>query len=71
MPVGPSVRRRWPRPDGYPILMVPRSHFIYPKLPSNTEQHFTPISLVESAPILLAVHPRVPVTSMKELVGLA
>jgi tripartite-type tricarboxylate transporter receptor subunit TctC len=51
-------------PDGYTLLLVPTSHVInpsiYAKLPYDTERAFAPISMVASAAILMAVHPRVP-----------
>jgi len=51
-------------PDGYTLLLVPTSHVInpsiYAKLPYDTERDFAPISMVASAAILMAVHPRVP-----------
>jgi tripartite-type tricarboxylate transporter receptor subunit TctC len=51
-------------PDGYTLLLVPTSHVInpsiYAKLPYDTERDFAPITMVASAAILMAVHPRVP-----------
>jgi tripartite-type tricarboxylate transporter receptor subunit TctC len=51
-------------PDGYTLLLVPTSHVInpsiYAKLPYDTEKDFAPITMVASAAILMAVHPRVP-----------
>jgi tripartite-type tricarboxylate transporter receptor subunit TctC len=50
--------------DGYTLLLVPTSHVInpsiYAKLPYDTEKDFAPITMVASAAILMAVHPRVP-----------
>jgi len=62
-------------PDGYTILMAPTSHAINPSiyrsLPYNTLKDFAPITLAASATIVLAVHPSLPVKSVKELVALA
>lgn len=62
-------------PDGYTILMAPTSHAINPsiyrRLPYDTLKDFTPVTLAASATIVLAVHPSLPVKSVKELVALA
>jgi tripartite-type tricarboxylate transporter receptor subunit TctC len=51
-------------PDGYTLVLVPTSHVInpsiYAKLPYDTEKDFSPITMVASAAILMAVNPRVP-----------
>ena len=61
--------------DGYTILMAPTSHAInpsiYSKLPYDTDKEFAPITLAASATIVLAVHPSIPVKSVKELIALA
>ena len=61
--------------DGYTLLFAPTSHAInpgiYPKLGYDTQKDFAPISVVASLPVVLAVDPSVPATSVKELVGLA
>ena len=44
---------------------------MYEKLPFNLIRDFAPISLVASTPFILAVHPAVPATSIKELMALA
>jgi tripartite-type tricarboxylate transporter receptor subunit TctC len=58
-------------PDGYTIVLV----LTGASLPSHTgydlEKDFTPIGLVASVPIVVMVHPSVPVKSMAELVTLA
>jgi tripartite-type tricarboxylate transporter receptor subunit TctC len=55
-------------PDGYALLLVPTSHVInpsiYAKLPYDTERDFSPITMVASAAILMAVNPRVPAETM-------
>lgn len=62
-------------PDGYTILMAPTSHAINPsiyrRLPYDTLKDFTPVTLAASATIVLAVHPSIPVRSVKDLIALA
>ena len=62
-------------PDGHTLVIVTSQAVIvsvmYEKLPFNLIRDFAPITLVASTPFILAVHPAVPVTSVKELVALA
>jgi tripartite-type tricarboxylate transporter receptor subunit TctC len=62
-------------PDGYTILMVTTTHTVAPsliaKLPFDPIKDFAGVSLVVTQPNILAVHPSVPVKSVKELVALA
>ena len=62
-------------PDGHTLVIVTSQAVIvsvmYEKLPFNLMRDFTPITLVASTPFILAVHPAVPATSIKELVTLA
>ena len=62
-------------PDGYTIVMGAAAFAInvtlYRKLPFDPLKDFTPISLVSATPNILAVHPSVPVKSVKELIRLA
>ena len=44
---------------------------LYPKLPYDLFQDFAPVSMVGVSPLLLVVHPSLPVTSVKDLVALA
>ena len=61
--------------DGYTQLAVASGYSItpavYAKLPYDPIRDFAPISLVIQAPILLMVHPSLPVKSTRELVALA
>ena len=62
--------------DGYALLMVTSStHAISPNLyrkpPYNPAKDFATIALTGTAPQVLAVHPSVPVNSVKELIALA
>ena len=62
-------------PDGYALLLVPTSHVInpsiYAKLPYDTERDFSPITMVASAAILMAVNPRVPAETMRGFIEVA
>ncbi|MBI4189772.1 MAG: tripartite tricarboxylate transporter substrate binding protein [Betaproteobacteria bacterium] len=63
-------------PDGYtlalgtlaPLGLAPS---LYQQLPYDPLRDFAPISLVASAPTLLAVHPSLPVKSVSELIAFA
>ena len=62
-------------PDGYTLLLVPSGFAvnpsIYPKLPFSTERDFAPITQLVEGPLLVLVHPSVPVYSIKDLISLA
>ena len=62
-------------PDGYTIVLIPSGHAvnasIRSKLPYDSIRDFTTISMVGSSPLVLAVHPSVPVKNVKELVAFA
>jgi tripartite-type tricarboxylate transporter receptor subunit TctC len=62
-------------PDGYTLLLVPTSHVInpsiYAKLPYDTPKDFAPITMVASAPILMAVNSRVPAETVRSFVEAA
>jgi tripartite-type tricarboxylate transporter receptor subunit TctC len=62
-------------PDGYTLLLAPSSHVINPSihahLPYDTVKAFAPITTVGSTAILVAVNPRVPAHSVRELVEVA
>jgi tripartite-type tricarboxylate transporter receptor subunit TctC len=62
-------------PDGYTLVMVAFPHAInpslYPKLPYDTQKDLVPVSLATAGPMLMAVHPSVPVTNLKGLMALA
>ena len=72
--VGTEVAAR-SAPDGYTIVLIPSGHAVnatlYRKLPFDSIRDFTPITLAGSSPLVLAVHPSLPVKSVKELVALA
>jgi tripartite-type tricarboxylate transporter receptor subunit TctC len=63
-------------PDGYTILLGSKGPLtvnpaLYSKLPYDTLRDLAPISLVSIVPAVLAVHPSLPVKSVKELIALA
>jgi tripartite-type tricarboxylate transporter receptor subunit TctC len=62
-------------PDGYTLLsVVPTLTFspvLQPNLTFDPLRDFAPISLVARAPYIVAVHPVLPVKSLKELIALA
>jgi tripartite-type tricarboxylate transporter receptor subunit TctC len=63
------------KPDGYTIVLSGRSHWIAPltvdKPPYHPLDDFETITLPASTPNVLAVHPSLPVRSVKELIALA
>lgn len=63
------------QPDGYTFLITDGavlsiSPLIYAKLPYDPKE-MLPVSLLARAPLFLAVHPKVPATTLKELVDYA
>ncbi len=62
-------------PDGYTIAFLYTTHTttpsIYGKLPYDPVADFAPITLAAAAPLFLVVHPKVPVTTVKELIAYA
>jgi tripartite-type tricarboxylate transporter receptor subunit TctC len=63
-------------PDGYTLLLTDVgglviSASVYPHLPFNPSKDFSPIIMVAYSPHVLAVHPSVKATNVKELIALA
>ena len=62
-------------PDGYTILMgtlfLATNQSLYSKLTWDSQKDFAPISMVTASPLILCVHPSLPVKSTKELIALA
>lgn len=60
-------------PDGYTVLIaVPAEMAILPhlqKMPYDVPRDFAPVSLAAVTPLILVVHPSLPVKSVKELVA--
>ena len=62
-------------PDGYTLLMMSLTFAVNPslfrKLPYDTEKDLAPVTLVASAPLMLVVHPSLPVKSVQDFLGYA
>ena len=63
-------------PDGYTMLLsdvgaIAINPSVYPSMPFDPAKDFSPIIMVSYSPHVLAVHPSVPATSVKELVAFA
>ena len=73
--IGADVAAHSPA-DGYTLLLgnvatlaiIPN---VQKKMPYDALKDFAPVSLIASAPLLVVVHPSVPVHSIKQLVALA
>jgi tripartite-type tricarboxylate transporter receptor subunit TctC len=62
-------------PDGHTLLFTTQVLTINPSLhasmPYNAERDFAPVTIAAAAPNLLAAHPSIPVTNVKQLIALA
>jgi tripartite-type tricarboxylate transporter receptor subunit TctC len=62
-------------PDGYTLLVANVSlvvnPFLYPKMPYDPLKDFVPVTMINSAPLLLVVHPSIPAKSVTELIAFA
>lgn len=62
-------------PDGYTLLLaaapITMNGLLYKNLKWDVQKSFEPVSLVMSAPAVLAVHPAVPANNLQELIALA
>lgn len=63
-------------PDGYTLFIAGAGNLavnvsLFSKLPYDPVRDFAPIALLSTSPYLVAVHPSVPVKSVKELIALA
>ena len=60
--------------DGYTVLVNGSSHWIGPlveKVNYDPVRDFAPVSLLDRTPVLLVVHPSLPIKSVKQLIALA
>jgi len=61
--------------DGYTLLVVSGSYVINPamirKLPYDSVNDFTPISIIAEVPIAMVIHPSMPVRTLKEFIAFA
>lgn len=62
-------------PDGYTLLMgsvpIAVNHILYRKASSDPLRDFSAVTLLSKTPNILAVHPSLPVRSVKDLIALA
>src|ERR1044071_3830217 len=62
-------------PDGYTVVInslpIAVNQSLFSKLPFDVTRDLAPVSLLADSPFVLAVHPSVPATSVRELVALA
>lgn len=62
-------------PDGYTLIMVASGHatnpFLYPRIPYDTFEDFTPISLLASSPNILLVRADSPFKDLGEMIAQA
>jgi tripartite-type tricarboxylate transporter receptor subunit TctC len=73
--IGADIVARAPA-DGYTLLLGSTSELVQypnvnPKIPYDPVRDFTPITLVGTIPLVLVVHPSLPVKNVKDLVALA
>jgi tripartite-type tricarboxylate transporter receptor subunit TctC len=72
--IGTDIVAKAP-PDGHTLLITPAPFTIVPslakKLPYDPRRDFEPITLINTTPLVVVVHPGVPAKSIKELVALA
>ncbi len=72
--IGTEIVAKSP-PDGHTLLVTPAPFTIVPsltqKLPYDPQKDFEPITLINTTPLVVVVHPGVPAKSIKELVALA
>ena len=62
------------QPDGYTLLLEGASLWVAPliqKMPYDPVRDFSPVTLANTQPIILVVHPSLPAGSVKELIALA
>jgi len=63
-------------PDGYTLLLaidatLTQNPFLYSKLPYDPTKDFTPVGIVAHVANVLAVHPSLPVSNVRQLIELA
>jgi len=72
--IGAAYVARSP-PDGLTMLLVPAGYAanpaLYQSLPYDQAKDLAPVTLLASGPLVLVVHPSLPVKSVKELIALA
>jgi len=70
--VGTEIAAR-AAPDGYTMIVVNNSHVVmsalYSKLSFDPIRDFTPISLAAASPLMVVVHPSLPINTVPELLA--
>jgi tripartite-type tricarboxylate transporter receptor subunit TctC len=72
--LGTELSRELGPPDGYTLLMADMPHTITPSLyktPYDALKDFTPVALIGSSPLVLAVNPKFRAQNVKEYIALA
>ena len=72
--IGTDIVAKSP-PDGHVLLVTPAPFTIVPsllkKLPYDPAKDFEPITLINTTPLVVVVHPGVPAKNIKEMIALA
>jgi tripartite-type tricarboxylate transporter receptor subunit TctC len=72
--IGTDIVAKAP-PDGHTLLVTPAPFTIVPslsaKLPYDPQKDFEPVTLINTTPLVVVVHPGVPAKSIRELIALA
>ena len=72
--IGTEIVAKAP-PDGHTLLVTPAPFTIVPslatKLPYDPHRDFEPVTLINTTPLVVVVHPGVPAKSIRDLVALA
>jgi tripartite-type tricarboxylate transporter receptor subunit TctC len=72
--IGTDIVAKAP-PDGHTLLVTPAPFTIVPslspKLPYDPQKDFEPVTLINTTPLVVVVHPGVPAKSIKDLIALA
>ena len=63
-------------PDGYTVLMCASAEValnvaLYPKMAYDPQQDFTPVTQLAVSPLVLLVHPTMPIRNVKDFIALA
>jgi tripartite-type tricarboxylate transporter receptor subunit TctC len=72
--IGTEIVAKAP-PDGHTLLVTPAPFTIVPsltvKLPYDPHRDFEPVTLINTTPLVVVVHPGVPAKSVRDLIALA
>jgi tripartite-type tricarboxylate transporter receptor subunit TctC len=71
--LGPEIVAKSPN-DGYTVLLTGSAHWIGPlveRVNYDPVRDFAPVSLVDRTPVILVVHPSLPIKNAKQLIALA